>query len=189
MIYRALHLKPNHPGGMRCLSDFHAREGTEQFSAVTLEYALSGAFPLSDEDRETLDNLRFLDVWSWGFSKHKTGQPHLDGEAFKHRDDFVLDSASYKAFVDGLVGPSGSLEAAHQAAHRLCGVMAGFLRHSTKPSPGLEDVIDPAQFAETDEYQTWLESSASDLEALDRSMQSRKQKTESAPLRPWWKRW
>jgi hypothetical protein len=174
MIYRALRLEPQHPLALRCLSDFHANEGTEQFSAVTLEYALSESCGIKGPYHQVLDDLRFLSIWSWGFSKHRSGSTNLDGAAFQTRDNFVFDATGYKNFVDGLVGRCGSLELAYQASHCLTGVMAGFLKHKSKPSPAIEDVADPTQFVETDAYAQWLQSSADPLIELDRSLQARR---------------
>ena len=174
VIYHALRLQPHNPLALRCLSDFHANEGTEQFSAVTLEYALSEPCGIQGPNRQVIDDLRFLSIWSWGFSKHKSGAVNLDGTAFQTRDDFVFDAAGYKVFIDGLVARCGSLESACQASHRLTGVMAGFLRHVSKSSPSIEDVVDPTQFVETDAYAQWLQSPAEPLIALDKSVQARK---------------
>lgn len=174
VIYHALTLQPQHPVALRCLSDFHANEGTEQFSAVTLEYALSEACKIQGPYREILDDLRFLSIWSWGFSKHISGSTNLDAAAFQARGDFIFDATRYKVFVDGLVDRCGSLESACHASHRLTGVMAGFLRHVSKPSPAIKDVVDPTQFVETDAYAQWLQSSADPLIELDRSVQARK---------------
>jgi len=174
VIYHALRLQPHNPLALRCLSDFLANEGTEQFSAVTLEYALSEPCGIQRPNRQVIDDLRFLSIWSWGFSKHKSGAVNLNGTAFQTRDDFVFDAAGYKVFIDGLVARCGSLESACQASHRLTGVMAGFLRHVSKPSPSIEDVVDPTQFVETDAYAQWLQSSAEPLIALDKSVQARR---------------
>jgi hypothetical protein len=174
IIYHALKLHPQNPVALRCLSDFHAKEGTEQFSAVTLEYALSEACGIQGPYRQVLDDLRFLSIWSWGFSKHKSGSTNLDGAAFQTRDDFVFDATGYKSFVDGVVGRCGTLESACNASHCLTGVMAGFLRHISKPNPAIDEVIDPTQFIETDAYIQWLQSSADHLIELDRSVQARR---------------
>ena len=73
LIYRALALDPRNAEALRCLSDLLDAEGTEVFSAVVLEYALDEGTGISGEGRDVLDNLRFLAIWSWGFSSHKSG--------------------------------------------------------------------------------------------------------------------
>src|SRR5215470_11108234 len=93
VIYRALKLNPRHPLALRSLSDLHAQPGTEQFAAVVLEYALSRDCNLPQPEWRKLDDLRFLDIWSWGFSRHKSGSTDLEGAAFQTRDDFVVDQA------------------------------------------------------------------------------------------------
>lgn len=175
VIYHALRLDPDHPGALRCLSDFLAHQGTEPFAAVTLEHALSGAVPLSEDARETLDNLRFLDIWSWGFSRHNSGETNLSGEAFRHREDFVFDGASYAGFLNTVTEPAGSLQAAFLAAHRICGLMSGLLRHPEKDNPAFDDVLRSADLVETDAYPQWLASPTDDLEALDQAIQAQRQ--------------
>ena len=115
VIYRALQLDPHHPAALRCLSDFLAHQGTEPFAAATLEHALSGAVPLNDDARRMLDDLRFLDIWSWGFSRHVSGETNLSSEAFKNREDFLFDGPAYAAFLNTVTEPAGSLQGAFQA--------------------------------------------------------------------------
>lgn len=175
VIHHALRLDPDHPGALRCLSDFLAHPGTEPFAAATLEHALSGAVPLSDEARATLDNLRFLDIWSWGFSRHRSGETNLGGEAFQNRQDFEFDGPSYAAFLNTVTEPAGSLQAAFQAAHRICGLMSGLLRHPQKDNPSFEDVLGADELVETDAYQQWLATPTDNLDALDQAIQAQRQ--------------
>ncbi len=170
LIYRALQLAPEHPRALRCLSDFHAREGTEVFAAVALEYALAHGHPISEQERRSLDDLRFLSLWSWGFSRHKSGDVHLSGEAFEQRDDFTLDQTAYNEFLAHLLKPAGSLQAACASALRLCGALAGFLQHTGKPGPDFEDLLDPAHFVETEQYRSWLQTSSASLDELAQSV-------------------
>ncbi|MGG2103779.1 hypothetical protein [Stenotrophomonas sp. NRRL B-14846] len=127
MIYRALQLDTHHPGALRCLSDFLAHEGTEPFAAATLEHALSGAVPLDDDARRMLDDLRFLDIWSWGFSRHVSGEANLSGEAFQQRDDFVFDGP----------GLCGLPQYGHRAGRFVAGRLQGgrpHLRADVRPA-------------------------------------------------------
>lgn len=175
VIYRALQLDPHHPGALRCLSDFLAHQGTEPFAAVTLEHALSGAFPLDDDARRMLDDLRFLDIWSWGFSRHASGEANLSGEAFKNREDFVFDGPAYAAFLNTVTEPAGSLQGAFQAAVRICGLMSGLLRHPQKDNPAFDDVLRSSTLIETEAYPAWLASPTDDLDALDQAIQAQRQ--------------
>ncbi|MBN5028780.1 hypothetical protein JY419_04950 [Stenotrophomonas maltophilia] len=175
VIYRALQLDPHHPGALRCLSDFLAHEGTEPFAAATLEHALSGAVPLDDDARRMLDDLRFLDIWSWGFSRHVSGEANLSGEAFQQREDFVFDGPAYAAFLNTVTEPAGSLQGAFQAAIRICGLMSGLLRHAEKDNPAFDDVLRSSAFVETEAYPAWLASPTDDLDALDQAIQAQRQ--------------
>ncbi|MDI9224893.1 hypothetical protein [Stenotrophomonas sp. PFBMAA-4] len=176
VIYRALQLDPHEPDALRSLSDFHASSGTEAFSAATMEYALSGAIDLSTEERQKLEALHFLDIWTWGFARHSSGEAQLSAEAFKNRDDFEVDHAAYAAFLGTIVEPAGSPQAAFQAAHRLSGLMAGFLQHASNDNPDLDTVLRGEGFVETPEYAQWLQSSTDDLDALDKAIQEQRQK-------------
>ncbi len=165
VIYRALQLDPHHPGALRCLSDFLAHEGTEPFAAATLEHALSGAVPLADDARRMLDDLRFLDIWSWGFSRHVSGEAHL----------IVFDGPAYAAFLNTVTEPAGSLQGAFQAAVRICGLMSGLLRHAEKDNPAFDDVLGSSAFVETEAYPAWLASPTDDLDTLDQAIQAQRQ--------------
>src|SRR5437870_2472118 len=83
LIYHALSKNSYKPLALRCLSDLLDTEGTEVFSGAVLEYALTSDSPLNAEERTELDDLRFLAIWSWGFSRHKSGQAFLPQEAFQ----------------------------------------------------------------------------------------------------------
>ena len=127
LIYRALELDPCEPGALRCLSDLLDSEGTEHLSGVTLEYALDPSTGVQGEERKELDDLRFLAIWSWGFSRHRSGEPHLSQETFRDRSAFLVDEEGYAAFLASVTGSDASLEYGFQAARTLCGAMAGFL--------------------------------------------------------------
>lgn len=201
VIYQALQLNPQHPLAMRCLSDFLAYEGTETFAAAVLEYALSPACTLDDETRKTLDDLLFLSIWSWGFSNHKSGEPHLGGDAFDRREDFTLDQEGYDKFIGSLVSRTGSLEQAYQSAITLCGSIAGFLQHSSKPVPDLADCFNRADFSITPIYEQWLAESPEPVDELKASVERMKhadpslslppikEKPASPPKKTWWKIW
>ncbi|AWH53642.1 hypothetical protein C1924_10875 [Stenotrophomonas sp. ESTM1D_MKCIP4_1] len=176
VIYRALQLDPQQPDALRSLSDFHANSGTEAFSAATMEYALSGGVALDDEERRKLEALHFLDIWTWGFARHRSGETQLAAEAFSNRDDFEVDDAAYAGFLGTIVEPAGSPQAAFQAAHRLCGLMAGFVQHASNENPDLDDVLRGEGFVETAQYAQWLQSATDDLDALDKAIQEQRQK-------------
>lgn len=201
VIYRALQLDIQQPVAMRCLSDFLAYEGTETFAAAVLEYALSPACTLSDETRKTLDDLLFLSIWSWGLSSHKSGESNLGGDAFDKREDFTLDQEAYDKFIGSLVSRTGSLEQAYQSAITLCGSIAGFLQHNSKPVPDLADCFDRANFTITPVYEQWLAESPEPVDELKASVERMKQtdpvlpsppieeKPPAPPKKAWWKIW
>lgn len=85
LIYHALRLDQTSAEALRCLSDLMDADGTQVFSGVVLEYALSESTGITGEDRRVLDDLRFMAKWSWGFARHKSGNPHLGQEAFADR--------------------------------------------------------------------------------------------------------
>ncbi len=160
-------------------------EGTEVFSAVVLEYALSSSSGIAGEERQTLDDLRFLAKWSWGFSRHQSGSPHLDQGAFADRSAFEVDEDRYRDFLAQVVNPAGSLPRGFEAAHTLCGAMAGFLTHQEfGGKAGVEESVHPDRFSETPAYREWLKTSTEELDALEVERQK-----QTLPRKPWWKLW
>jgi hypothetical protein len=158
LIYHALRRDPAQPEALRCLSDLLDAKGTEQLSAVVVEYALAlGALP--DDDRKALDDLLFLAKWGWGLSRHRNGDVHLAGEAFEDRSAFVMDEQRYGEFL---------LEGAFRSAHVLCGCMGGLLAHKRLGSKApLAAIFSAGDFEDTPEYSKWLESDTSELDGLE----------------------
>ena len=185
LIYHALRLDSKNAIALRCLSDFLDKEGTQFFSGVVLEYALSGPTGIAGEDRKTLDDLRFLAKWSWGFSRHNSGSPNLGQEDFANRTAFTVDEDRYRAFLDELLVQAGTLPNGFKAAHTLCGAMAGFLKHrDLSGHAGVEESLHSERFSETPAYSEWLTTLADELDALERERQSNSQ-----TKKPWWKMW
>ncbi len=185
LIYHALRLDQANAEALRCLSDLMDADGTEVFSGVVLEYALSESTGITGEDRRVLDDLHFLAKWSWGFARHQSGNPHLGQEAFTDRAAFVVEEDRYREFLAQVVNPAGSLPDGFKAAHTLCGAMAGFLTHREfGGKAGIEESVHPDRFSETPAYREWLKTSTDELDALERERQKK-----SAPKKPWWKRW
>ncbi len=185
LIYHALRLDQKNAEALRCLSDFLDADGTQVFSGVVLESALDESTGIADEDRTVLDDLRFLAKWSWSFSKHRSGSPHLGQEAFADRTAFVVEDERYRDFLAEVVVPAGSLSNGFRAAHTLCGAMAGFLKHrESGEKAGIEESVHPERFSETSAYREWLKTTTDELDALE---QAREQK--SGVKKPWWKLW
>jgi hypothetical protein len=185
LIYHALRIDSKNPEALRCLSDFLDTEGTQVFSGAVLEYALSESTGIKGDDRKTLDDLRFLAKWSWGFSLHKSNNPHLAQDAFANRALFIVDEARYQAFLAELITRAGSLDKAFTAAHTLCGAMAGFLTHrELGGEAGINESISPEKFLITPTYAEWLKSSTSELDALESERLKK-----SGVKKPWWKAW
>jgi len=174
LIYRALELDPRNAEALRCLSDLLDAEGTEVFSGVVLEYAMSESTAIVGEQRKVLDDLRFLAKWSWGFSRHKSGDAHLAQQAFAERSAFTVDEDRYKDFLDQLVNRTGSLEGGFKAAHLLCGAMAGFLVHKQLGTKaGIEESVYSDRFVKTTAQSEWLRSSTEELDALETERQKK----------------
>ena len=168
LIYHALRLDPNEGEGLYCLSDFLAEDGTEQFSAAVLEYALVPGRVTEEESHRVLDFHRFLAKWEWGFSRHSSGNPHLGSEDFRDRSQFVIDEAKWREFLSWVVNMGGSLEGAFRAAHTLVGALGGLLTHISfgKKSP-IDEVFHSERFRETPEYGSWLRETTEDLDGLE----------------------
>lgn len=192
LLYRALELDPKHPVALRCLVDFLAHQGTEPFAAAVLEYALSPDCFLTTEEQKTLDDIRFIYLWSWRFSQHKISDAQLHRDAFAKREDFSVDHVRYEAFVNSVVSHAGSLEKAFLAALTLCGSVVHFLRHTTSTAPGIDDCFDRAGFTTTDVYEQWL---ITDIDAtrqvgpMNGKPVSAAPQPPSAPKKSWWKVW
>ncbi|MES2823230.1 MAG: hypothetical protein V4732_06500 [Pseudomonadota bacterium] len=174
LIYRALELDSHNAVALRNLSDFMDAPGTETFSAVALEYALCESTGIVGEPRKILDDVLFLAKWSWSFSKHNSGNPHLGKEAFSDREAFTVDQVRYKQFLDQTIIHAGSLENAFRAAHLLCGILAGFFTHKLGGKVGIEESFHADRFIRAPIYQEWLESSTEELDALEEARQKNK---------------
>ncbi|MRD47546.1 hypothetical protein GHT07_09670 [Caenimonas koreensis DSM 17982] len=168
LVYRALELNPRHPAALRYLSDFLNAPGTEPFSAVVLEYALSPAVGLDKAAHAQLNKLRFFDMWTWGYARHKSGRTQLQQDDFADQSAFDIDGAGYCALFDRVLVPAGSLHAAFTAAHTLCGAMSGLLAHpQLGAKAGLNEALHPEQFIKTNAYDAWLKSHTMELDALE----------------------
>lgn len=185
LIYHALRLDRANAEALRCLSDLLDADGTQTFSGVVLEYALSEEAGIAGAARTELDDLRFLAKWSWGFSRHKSGNPHLGQEDFADRTTFVVDEDRYQEFLAQILKPAGSLSNGFIAAHTLCGAMAGFLVH--RDFGGKVDIgesVHPERFAETPAYLEWLKTPTDELDALENARQKK-----TLNKKPRWKFW
>lgn len=185
LIYRALEIDPHNAEALRCLSDLLDAEGTEVFSAVVLEYALSDAVGIQGAERKTLDDLLFLAKWSWGFSRHSSGEPYLKQEDFADRLAFVIDEEGYASFLQSLLEPCGSLQNGFKAAQTLCGTMAEFLVHEQlDEETEITEIVHPERFHLTIAHAVWLESSTKEFDALEVARAKA-----SAEKKSWWKFW
>jgi len=174
LIYRALQLDPKNPEAIRCLSDLLAIEGTEIFSAIALEYALSENVKLTNKERNEFDDLLFLSKWTWKFSRHKSGKPLLSKEDFSNRTEFEVDETKYRQFLEQIIWPPVSLVTAFQAAHTLSGALAGFLVHmDPQRKIGVEESLFPERFQISPTYQEWLESDTVELDSLEEARQKK----------------
>jgi hypothetical protein len=177
LIYHSLTLDRYEPEAIRCLSDLLDNDGTEIFSAVALDYALAPESPISPEARQTLDDLRFVAKWSWGFSRHRSGSPHLAGEQFNNRAEFEVDEPRYQEMLQQAVRPAGSLSRAFTAAHTLSGAMGGLLSHTRFGGRApLDELFHPERFERTNDYDVWLASATDELDALERARQEKTKK-------------
>jgi hypothetical protein len=167
LIYRALELDPRNASALRCLSDLFDHKGTKPFSAVALEYALHPSTAIAGDARDVLDNLLFFGKWSWGFSRHKTGQTALGPDDFKDRTAFRVDERKYKDYLINVLKPAKSLGNAFRSAHVLCGLIGGVVEHHSKGDKvRIYDTYDPAKFKTNAEYAAWLRCSTDSLDAM-----------------------
>ena len=174
LIYHALTIEPYEPEALRCLSDFLDSKDTEVFSGIVLEYALAPDSPLTPSERTVLDDLRFLAKWSWEFSRHRSGERHLPGEAFKDRSQFIVDEERYLAFLQQALPPDGSFRTGFVAAHTLVGAMSGLITHQQFGAAApFAELLHPDRFHQTDAYAQWLSSDTAELDALEKSRQER----------------
>lgn len=172
LTYHALVLDPREGDALRCLSDLHDTKGTEQLSAVVLEYALSLEGAISDPQRKELDELLFMSKWMWGLSRHESGQTNLGRDDFRDRSRFHVDEAKYQEFLAPVIALGGSLEGAFRGAHTLAGAMGGLLAHQTFGAKApLEEIFHPERFSRTAAYERWLREKTTDLDALERTRQ------------------
>lgn len=173
LVYRALQLDPYEPGALRALSDILDYNGTQPLSGLVLEYALAPDSPLSEKDRAELDDLRFLAMWSWAFSKHKSASTTLDAAAFKDHSQFIVDHVGYREFLQPTLEQAVSLENAFLAARTLMGAMGQLLMHKTLGSAApIEEIFHPDCFVETSVYAEWLQSDTGLLDALEAERQN-----------------
>jgi len=183
LIYHALVIDPKHPEALRNLSDFMDTEGTEDISAVVLEYALHVQTGITGDERDMLNNLLFLAKWAWGFSSHKSGRTDLSQEEFARHAEFDFDEESYADFLGGITDLAGSLENSFRAAHTLCGAMAGFLEHNELGAEvDVDSCFEPDNFSVTADYNDWLDSNTTELDEMEKELHQPQQSK-----KPWWK--
>jgi len=174
LLYHALVLNPREGEALHGLSDFHDHEGTQELSAVVMEYALAPETGLSEPERTLIDATRFRAIWSWGFSRHDSGQTNLGLNDFQDRSRFRVDQDRYKAFMEPVIQLGGSHEGAFRGAHTMAGAMSGLLvhrQHGRKSS--FEEIFHPDRYERTPLYEEWLREETTDLDALERSRQDR----------------
>jgi hypothetical protein len=135
LLHRALELEGWNPTALATLSGFLDDGGLGKFpvgfkvlSAVILEWALTPASPLDRETRRSFDEVRFLSIWAWGFSRRRDGKKQLSSGEFADREAFVVDDEAYCRWWQAAVEQAGSMEAAAAAAVGVVGHLAGFLR-------------------------------------------------------------
>lgn len=158
-------------------------EGTEDISAVVLEYALDEHTGIAGDERNILENLLFLAKWTWGFSSHKSGRTDLSQEDFSKHAEFDFDEKSYADFLGGVTDPAGSLVNGFRAAHTLCGTLAGFLEHDDHGTEvDVDDCFEPDKFSVTAAYGEWLDSNTAELDEMEESLHQ-----SVLPKKPWWK--
>src|SRR2546426_10785879 len=95
LLYHALVLNPREGEALRGLSDFHDHEGTQELSAVVMEYALAPETGLSEPERTLIDATRVLAILSWGFRRPDSGQTNLGRNGFPKRSLFPADQEWY----------------------------------------------------------------------------------------------
>lgn len=174
LTYHALCLDPRNGIALRCLSDLLAESGFPGAAGAVLEHALDPALGLDEATRETLDQLRFMCKWWWGFSRHETGLTSLSFEELKDRKRFTVDEERWRAFVGEAVNRAGSLDEAVRAAQTLLGAVSGLLAHrELGAKASMDECVHPDRFERTADYETWLDEPTSPLDDLERQRQEK----------------
>lgn len=164
LVYQALVKDPYQGEALRLLVDFLNQRPTEQFSAIVLEYALSPGSRIGAEDRRILDQQKFLCLWTWGFSTHRSGATELGPETFLERAEFEIDDRRYQRFIQDLIQEVGSLKKAFRVALTIAGIAAGFLAHGKYGGEAASrEVLHPERFAALAAYEAWLNSEAPEV--------------------------
>lgn len=172
LAYRALELDAKDALGLRCLSDLFDGNGTEILSAIVLEYALAPTTGLPATAQCELDDLRFLAKWTWGFSRHKSGDSNLSGDTFKIRTDFMVDDIKYQAWIAEFIGRD-TLDFAFKRAHAFAGAVSGLLTPvDQSASVGAVYTVRPSQFVQGSEYVAWLQEDTNEFDALELARQN-----------------
>jgi hypothetical protein len=142
-------------------------KNTKPFAAAALEYAIDRKSDISIEDKAAIEDLLFSAKWSWGFSRHKSGEANLTPDDFKDRAAFKVDRSKYRNFLDKAVRPARSLENAVRSARILCGLIGGIVEHRSKgESVLISDTYRHDQFKRSTGYAEFLRGSADNLESM-----------------------
>lgn len=173
LTYHALALDPRNGPALRALSDLLDSKGTEHLAGLVMEYALAPETKVSGSPRAEIDDLRFFSLWTWGFSKHKSGSASLTAEDFKGRTQFVVDEERYRNSLAPWITEAGGLVEAFKGAHTLIGAMGGLLEHKTLGGRATaEESFHPERFVRTKEYDRWLREKTKPLDALEAALKT-----------------
>ena len=167
LIYRCLELEPNHPVGLRALSDFFDQEGTEALSAIVLEYLIEAQLSLTPEAEQENKQLLFQAKWWWGFAKHKSGNTNLSAEELMKHEDFEVSEEQYQTFIGGLIEGLGSKKAVVENSVKLLGIYGGIINGDViSENDTLLDILKRNDLNLNGEYETYLNESTEELETF-----------------------
>ncbi len=175
LIYRCLELDSNHPLGLRCLTDFLDRRGTEALSSVVLEYIIENNIPKTATSLNEHKTLLFRSKYFWGFSKHKNGNTNLGLDDFENRDQFIVNDQAYEDFINEAITAAGSKIEVINGAHNIIGLIGEVMfspsiigNHTSIEMLGFSD------FEKLDAYDNFLQESTKKLEEVERKFQQMK---------------
>jgi len=187
LLHRALDLDASDAVALSTLSGFlddgalaTFPTGFKKLSAIVLERLLAPESSLSSEAKARLDDERFLSMWGWGFSRHRSGKTELGAVELRDRASFVVDDERYRAWWNEAVTAAGSFDAAFDVATCVPGYLAGFL---AKRTPDAKASVAGA-FRRADlvvnrgAYDEWLTMSADALEGIRETFDRAKKKHE-----------
>jgi hypothetical protein len=168
LIYYGLSLEFDNPRLLLTLADLLV-EDIPPLSACTYHYLYTSGIEVSTEERKSIDSMYASAMWIWKLSKRKDGEEITKLGSFYDQSQFKYDYEGFKELISAPIQQAGSLKGAVVGARVFVGCTAGFLEPRDKNyAPRNKDFFLPERFLERPEYQAWIESSAEEIERLEK---------------------